>query len=118
MKLQTRFGIRAQYRISILRNYSDSTAVFGAFCLLAILFELNNPQLRTFNEQFIEHIDTSPLKKIFSLWLGCCTDYNEINEIKSELDKIGFSSRQKEFIGNWTLKNIHFLRSKNESLRE
>lgn len=108
MKLQTRFtedGIRAQDRISILRNYSDTTAVFGAFCLLAILFELNSPQSRTFNEHFIEHVDTSPLKKTFLLWLGCYTDYNEI---KNELDKIEFSSRQKKFIGNWALKNVHF----------
>lgn len=110
MKLQTRFtenGIRTQDRISILRNYSDPTAIFGAFCLLAVLFELNSPQSRIFNEHFIEHVDTSPLKKTFLLWLGCYTD---INEIKNELDKIGFSSRQKKFIGNWALKNVHFFK--------
>jgi Predicted NTPase (NACHT family) len=118
MKLQTRFtkdGIRVQDRISILRNYSDSTAIFGVFCLLAILFELNNPQSRTVIEHFIKQVDTSPLKKTFLVWLGCYTDYNEI---QNELDIIGFSNRQKKFIGNWAQKNIHFLRSKNESLRD
>ncbi len=119
MKLQTRFtndGIKVQNRISILHNYSDSTTIFGAFCLLAILFELNNsPRSRTFIKHFINQVDTKPLKKIFLVWLGGCID---CNEIKNELDMVGFSSRQKEFIENWAQKNIRFLRSKNKSLKD
>lgn len=120
MKLQTRFtedGIRAQDRISILRNYLDSTAVFGTFCLLAILFELNDSprESRIFIRHFIKQVDTSRLEKIFLVWLGDYTDFDEIND---ELDTIGFTNRQKKFIGNWAQKNIHFLRCKNESLKE
>ena len=67
----------------------------------------HNPRSRTFIEHFIKHVDTSPLKKTFLVWFGLYTDYNEI---EYELDKIGFSSRQKKFIRNWALKNIHFFK--------
>ena len=120
MKLQTRFtqdGIKVQDRISILHNYSDSTAIFGVFCLLAILFELNNSprESRTFIKHFIKQVDTSPLKKFLLVWLGGYTDFNEIND---EFNKIGFTNRQKEFIENWAQGNIRFLRSKNKSLKD
>jgi GTPase SAR1 family protein len=119
MKLQTRLtdgDIKSHNRNSTLHNYSDPTAIFGAFCLLAILFELNNSprESRTFIKFFINKVDTSPFKKIFFVWFGNL-DYIEIG---NELDIVGFTNRQKELIKNWAQKNIRFLRSKNKSLED
>ena len=119
MKLQTRFiddNIETQNRLSILHNYSDPTALFGAFCLLAILFELNNNprESKTFIKFFINKVDTSPFKKIFFVWFGNLDCF----QIGNDLDSIEFSNRQKEFIKKWAQKNLRFLRSKNKSLED
>ena len=101
-------------RSSIRFNYSDSAALFGEFCLLAIYLELNLSSKKLKNKKLIEIIDPSPLTEIFLIWLED-SDYIEIG---NEIDKIKFTDKQKEFIVNWVQKKSRFLNLVNKKVED
>lgn len=105
-------------RLSKPFNYLGPTAIFGTFCLFAISLELNLSVTRKTEliekkkriKKYIEEIDIQPLNNIILLWL----EGFDYIEIENELDTIGFTDRQKDFIKNWIKKNIFFLKMNNK----
>jgi hypothetical protein len=94
-------------RFCILDKHLDASAIFGGFCLLAILFELNSESRNTKNscKSLIKRIDLRPLNTIFIAWL----DGIDNESIEKELETIGFSQRQHDFIFDWIEKKTSFL---------